>query len=420
MRRKKPVDSDVRGIGVIVTRGLKTDHVPDDHGATSTTGGDVERITAGLGAWKPKMNDGPAYPDERREFGPSDLDYELPDELIAQFPLEARDAARLLVLTRRSGELHDASIGNLAELLRPGDLLVMNDTKVIPARFTAQRQTGGKVGGLFLEEERTGQWRVMLESSGRLRIDEGLEITSGSASGERLTLTENRGQGQWSVRVAPTEAAVDLLERIGVTPLPPYIRRVRADPAIDSRDRARYQTVFASNPGAIAAPTAGLHLTHELLARVRENGVETAFVTLHVGVGTFAPIRATRLDQHVMHEEWFQLSDQTAAAIQQCRRRAGRVVAVGTTTARTLESAVDESSANRTVRPRTGRTDLFVYPPYEFGVVDLLLTNFHLPRSTLLAMVMALGGVDNIRRTYRHAVRAGYRFYSYGDAMLIR
>ena len=352
-------------------------------------------------------------------FSLADLEYELPEGLIAQRPLPDRDASRLLVVDRATGGLSDRRIGELPELLRPDDLLVLNDTKVLPAKFAARRRTGGKIGGLFLEEEEPGTWRVMLEGSRRLRIGESLSIVSGEApGGAKLELVEACGAGLWRVQVDAEGPAEEILGRIGVTPLPPYIHRDKDEPAVETEDRSRYQTVYARRPGAIAAPTAGLHLTDTLLSEIRARGIETTYVTLHVGVGTFRPIDAESVSQHVMHAEWYELDSGTAQAVRQCHRGSGRVIAVGTTGVRVLESAA-ELTDRRSVRASSGMTDLFIYPPYRFRVVDALLTNFHLPRSTLLALVMALGGVECIRRAYRHAIESGYRFYSYGDAMLI-
>ncbi len=352
-------------------------------------------------------------------FSLADLDYELPEGLIAQHPLPRRDASRLLVVDRVTGRLGDRRIGVLPGLLRPDDLLVLNDTKVLPAKFAARRLTGGKVGGLFVKEEKPGTWRVMLEGSRRLRVGESLTIVSGEAPRRvTLTLLEACGAGFWRVRADAGGSAEQILSHVGATPLPPYIRRNGDDPAIEDDDRSRYQTVYAQRSGAIAAPTAGLHLTGTLLDKIRARGIETTYVTLHVGVGTFRPIEVESVSRHVMHAEWYELRNETVEAVHRCREHNGRVVAVGTTSVRVLESAVEPNDPS-TVRASSGMTDLYIYPPCRFRVVDALLTNFHLPRSTLLALVMALAGVECIRRAYRHAIESGYRFYSYGDAMLI-
>jgi S-adenosylmethionine:tRNA ribosyltransferase-isomerase len=353
-------------------------------------------------------------------FTVADLEYELPEGLIAQHPLPRRDDSRLLTLDRAAAELRDGTISELPKRLRPGDLLVLNDTKVLPARFSARRGTGGKVGGLFVREVRPGEWEVMLEGSRRLRVGECLSVLR--CEQDCLTtvkLTECLGKGLWRVGVDPPGPVEKVLERIGTTPLPPYIRRDDGETATDSEDRQRYQTVYARRPGAIAAPTAGLHLTRRLLDELRAGGVETAFVTLHVGVGTFRPIDVPEVSQHRMHAEWYDVASGTAEAVRRCRRRGGRVVAVGTTSVRVLESCATATPSERLIRASSGMTNVFIYPPYEFRVVDALLTNFHLPRSTLLALVMALAGVDNVRGAYAHAMKRTYRFYSYGDAMLI-
>ncbi len=352
-------------------------------------------------------------------FQLGDLHYELPEALIAQQPLPKRDASRLLCLDRAGGGIRDACMNDLPELLAPGDLLVMNNTKVIQAKFTAMRKTGGRVSGLYVEEDRPGVWRVMLEGSRRLHLGETLTVGEGSDNQVNLRLDDSLGEGTWLVSVDSPGRAEEILERVGEPPLPPYIHRRRGRAGIDPEDRSRYQTVFARVPGAIAAPTAGLHLTKTLLDRMRACGVDTTFVTLHVGVGTFKPISAKTVAQHVMHAERYELSGDTAGAVELCRKGGGRVIAVGTTTLRTLESAAS-GRVDRLVNARGGTTNLFIYPPYEFRVVDALLTNFHLPSSTLLALVMALAGVDPIRRAYQHAIDRQYRFYSYGDAMFIQ
>jgi S-adenosylmethionine:tRNA ribosyltransferase-isomerase len=366
------------------------------------------------------MTDAPGDNTPRPGFPLAELDYELPPELIAQHPLPQRDGSRLLVVDRAADDFHDVHIGDFPERLEPGDLLVLNDTKVLPAKFTAFRVTGGRIGGLFVEQEQPGRWRVLLEGSRRLRVGESLTASKGGIETEvTLRLLESCGQGLWRVEVPTDESLEVTLERIGITPLPPYIRRGANEAADDLHDRCRYQTVYAKRPGAVAAPTAGLHLTDVLLDAVRAQGVETVFVTLHVGVGTFKPIDADDLTQHVMHAEQYELSADVEHAVKSCRHRGGRVIAVGTTSARVLESAATGPAPERLVRASSGATDLFIYPPYRYRVVDALLTNFHLPKSTLLALVMALAGVERIRAAYRHAIANRYRFYSYGDAMLI-
>lgn len=373
------------------------------------------------------MSDKP-NPSERLEFTVDQLDYCLPEELIAQHPPARREDARLLIVERRTGSLRDSRITEFPDILRPGDLLVLNDTKVVPAKFVARRRTGGRVAGLFLSETEPGTWEVLLEGSRRLGLGESIELVPPTGAAEpvesprpALELLERLPEGRWRVRVNSPLPPEQILEAYGETPLPPYIAR-KTEPARETLDRERYQTVYARHPGAVAAPTAGLHLTESLLHQVRDRSIDIASITLHVGLGTFKPLSVPRLQDHVMHEERFEVPAATLQAIDSCRRRAGRIVAVGTTTVRVLETLALASINNRqsTIdNPMRGGTNIFIYPPYQFRLVDSLLTNFHLPRSTLLALVIALAGVDLTRRAYEHAVAARYRFYSYGDAMLI-
>jgi S-adenosylmethionine:tRNA ribosyltransferase-isomerase len=342
----------------------------------------------------------------------SDLHYELPPELIAQHPAQRRDASRLLVLERPGDRLTHTRFLHLPDYLQAGDCLVVNETQVLPARFFATRQTGASVEGLYLRTDEGGCWRVLLKSSRRLRADETLLLTGGPW---RLTLTQKLEKGQWLVRPDSDLPADELLARIGQTPLPPYIKRAKGDPT-DAQDRQRYQTVYAARPGAVAAPTAGLHFTDELLAQLQTKGVGLARVTLHVGLGTFEPIAADHLEHHHMHAERYDLPAESAECINRSRQRGGHIVCVGTTSVRVLETCADDGG---TVRPRRGQTDLYIYPPYRFKAVDMLLTNFHLPRSTLLALVFAFAGRRQSLNAYHQAIAKRYRFYSYGDAMLI-
>lgn len=347
-----------------------------------------------------------------------DLEYALPESLIAQRPTAERDVSRMLVVGRRNGYLRDAGIVDFPSFLGPGDLLVLNDTRVLPAKFSARRRTGGAFGGLFLEEVRPQVWQVLLTGSRRLRIGEIVALGGSAGNTVDLELLENIGEGRWTGKVHSDRPAEQILGEIGETPLPPYIRR-EPDDTRGVEDRERYQTVYARVPGGVAAPTAGLHLTWNLIERARGMGVDVAYLTLHVGLGTFKPVTVDHLADHVMHEERFELSGEAAEAINRCRREGGRVVAVGTTCVRVLESVVRKASGLAVLEACTGRTNLLIHPPYPFRVVDVLLTNFHLPRTTLLALVMAFAGIDTIRRAYRHAVEQEYRFFSYGDAMFI-
>lgn len=355
-------------------------------------------------------------PGSRGSFSPRELDYALPPELIAQAPAEPRDASRLLVLERATGRISHRVFRQLGEWLRPGDCLVLNNTRVLPARFFCRRETGGRVEGLFLRDARAGSggsasqaWCVLLKPAARLNVGERLRCDG--ADDQALVIAERHERGEWTVRPEPATSAEALLARIGQAPLPPYIHRGDGPSPDDSE---RYQTVYARQAGAVAAPTAGLHFTTELLRRLRADGVQMAEVTLHVGLGTFAPIEVADLCDHRMHSEWFECPGETVERIAATRRAGGRIVAVGTTSARVLESLPAE------VRGGTrGWTDIFVYPPYAFRNVDALLTNFHLPGSTLMALVMAFAGVEVVRAAYQEAIAERYRFYSYGDAMAI-
>jgi len=340
-----------------------------------------------------------------------ELDYDLPPERIAQAPATPRDASRLLVLHRATGRLEHRVFRDVGDYLAPGDCLVVNDSRVLPARFFARRAAGGRVEGLFLSEQ-DGVWRVLLRPSRRIRPGEVLHCAAEAC----LRVVAPLGRGEWRVQPEPLAPPAALLARIGQTPLPPYIRRPEHPTADDAE---RYQTVYAQAPGSAAAPTAGLHFTPELLARLERSGVRRVAVTLHVGLGTFGAIDVEELAAHAMHAERFVAPKAALAAAADARRGGGAIVAVGTTSARVLESLPLTLGRDEVHAACEAETRLFVYPPYAFRNVDRLITNFHLPGSTLLALVMALGGVDAVRAAYAEAIRAGYRFYSYGDAMLI-
>lgn len=344
-----------------------------------------------------------------------DLDYHLPPERIAQAPPAKRADARLLVVPRAVGDLAHRSIRDLPTLLEPGDLIVVNDTRVLPARVYALRDTGGRVEILFLEpvgDDAAGPWQALLRSGGRPQPGEQLSLNADVL----IELRERRSDGTWLV--ATTGATPEaVMEAHGIMPLPPYIRRQQADER-GAMDLERYQTVYAAEAGAVAAPTAGLHLSDELLAALAERGVQLARVTLHVGRGTFDPIRADDLDAHDMHSERYSIPDVTVQAVRRTKAAGGRVVAIGTTSVRALEAAAQDADDGLPVAG-AGSTRLLIQPGYTFRVVDALLTNFHLPRSTLLALVYALADRDRIRAAYDAAIEAEYRFYSYGDAMLI-
>ena len=345
----------------------------------------------------------------------AELQYDLPPELIAQHPVEPRDSSRLLVLDRDSGRIEHRVFREIGEYLDADDCLVLNDTRVIPARFFCRRATGGTVEGLFLHE-RDGSWQVMLKPAARLKVGERLACSGIETA---LVISEQLDRGQWLVRPEPHIGVLELLSQIGQTPLPPYIRREEPQPD----DVERYQTVYADRPGAVAAPTAGLHFTEQLLAGLARRGVRRANVTLHVGAGTFVPIQTDDLGQHRMHAEWYRVTPAAVAELRAARTAGRRLVAVGTTSVRVLESLPDigreAAGPGEDDSAVEGWTDIFIYPPYAFRHVDRLITNFHLPGSTLLALVMAFASPELIRSAYAAAIARRYRFYSYGDAMLI-
>jgi len=339
----------------------------------------------------------------------SDFDFDLPAALIAQAPLPERSGARLLVVDGAAGTWRDGAVRDLPSLLRAGDLLVFNDTRVIPARLHGHKDSGGKVEVLIerLLSDREALAHVRASKppkpGARLHMEGGIVLEMLARQEELFHLR----------LVAGGDSLLDTLEAHGHMPLPPYIER-----ADNASDRERYQTVFANRPGAVAAPTAGLHFDAELLEAIRARGVETARVTLHVGAGTFQPVRVENVAEHHMHAEWIEVPAATVEAIQATRARGGRVVAIGTTVVRALESAA-AASPSGTLAPYTGDTRLFITPGVRFHVVDALFTNFHLPRSTLLMLVCAFGGYETVMAAYRHAVAARYRFFSYGDAMFL-
>ena len=335
----------------------------------------------------------------------SDFNFDLPPALIAQAPLPERVASRLLSLNGSNGALDDRHFSDLPTLLRPGDLLVFNDTRVIPARLFGEKDSGGRIEVLL--ERLLSERRVLAQvrASKPPKPGQGLRLDGGVSAKVLARLGEF-----YEIEFEISDPLLTVLERIGHVPLPPYIERADAN-----TDRERYQTVFARTPGAVAAPTAGLHFDPSLLVRLAELGVEQAFITLHVGAGTFQPLRVDDIAQHRMHSEWVEISAQTAARVNAAKQEERRVIAVGTTVVRALETATQ----NGRVQDYRGETDIFIVPGYRFGCVDGLITNFHLPQSTLLMLVCAFAGTENVLNAYRHAVREGYRFFSYGDAMFV-
>ncbi|MFZ5816273.1 MAG: tRNA preQ1(34) S-adenosylmethionine ribosyltransferase-isomerase QueA [Bacillota bacterium] len=337
----------------------------------------------------------------------TDFDYHLPEELIAQRPVEPRDASRLLVVDRHSGALSHRYFRDLPEYLRPGDALVVNETRVMPARLMGQRaETGGAVEVLLLKRLERDRWETLVRPGKKARPGQRLTFGDGLLTG---TVVETTPFGGRVIDFAYEGLFENLLERLGRMPLPPYIHEQLEDPE-------RYQTVFAREWGSAAAPTAGLHFTPELLNRIAEMGVSIQKVVLHVGLGTFRPVEVEDPTQHQMHSEFYHVPPETAAALNQVRARGGRIIAVGTTSVRTLETAATPEGI---LQPGEGWTDIFIYPGYRFRFVDCLITNFHLPKSTLLMLVSALAGRELMLHAYETAVAERYRFFSFGDAMLI-
>ncbi|MCB2200589.1 tRNA preQ1(34) S-adenosylmethionine ribosyltransferase-isomerase QueA [bacterium] len=337
----------------------------------------------------------------------SDYLYDLPEELIAQSPAEKRDASRLLVLDRSAEGVEHHEFRDLPGYLRKGDVLVLNDTRVIPARLNGHRPTGGQVEFLLLDPISDAEWVVLAKPAKRLTV--GSEVLF--EGGRKAVILEEGDEGRRRVRIEPPEGFRDWLEGHGSVPLPPYIHR-----DADKEDRDRYQTVYARHDGAVAAPTAGLHFTDGMLDSLEQIGVHVVRITLHVGIGTFRPVTVDDVSQHKMDFERYTVSEEAASRINAAKASGGRCIAVGTTSVRTLESVTDEEGH---VQAGSGATNLFIRPPYQFKIVDALLTNFHLPGSTLLMLVSALAGRDRILSSYAEAVREQYRFFSYGDAMLI-
>ncbi len=333
-----------------------------------------------------------------------DFDYALPPELIAQHPSPERRDSRLLVV--RGGTLEDRRFAELPGLLHPGDLLVLNDTRVIKARLFGRKETGGHIEVLIERLLSSDEALAQVHAGRAAKPGSTLHLTGGLDA-----LVLGRVGEFYHLRFPPGVPILEQLERHGSVPLPPYVTH-----APDALDERRYQTVYARAPGAVAAPTAGLHFDEPLLASLRQRGIDLGYVTLHVGAGTFQPMRARKLSEHHMHSEWYEIPRATIDAIDSARARGGRVVAVGTTTVRCLEAS---AAAHGTPAAGAAETDLFITPGFEFRVVDRLITNFHLPRSSLLVLVSAFAGIDVIRRAYRHAIEQRYRFYSYGDAMLV-
>jgi S-adenosylmethionine:tRNA ribosyltransferase-isomerase len=336
----------------------------------------------------------------------SDFDFYLPEELIAQTPLAQRDASRLLVLDRKTGEVKHRHFFDILDFLQPGDCLVMNDSRVLPARLLGHRPTGGAIEVLLLRDLGNKRWECLCKPGRKMQV--GNEVIFGD--GElTATVVEVKEDGNRIVEFRYEGIFLEVLERLGKMPLPPYIKAELAD-------QERYQTVYSREVGSAAAPTAGLHWTKELLEKARQMGVKTAFVTLHVGLGTFRPVKAEEITDHHMHAELCMISRETADILNETRRNGGRIVCVGTTSCRTLESLVNEDG---TFEEKSKWTEIFIYPGYRFKAMDAIITNFHLPESTLVMLISAFAGRENVLRAYKEAVEEKYRFFSFGDAMYI-
>ncbi len=339
----------------------------------------------------------------------NDFDYELPEELIAQTPSEKRDGCRLMVIHRDSGLIEHRQFSDILEYLKPGDCLVMNDSKVIPARlFGVRESTGARIEFLLSKRVEGDRWETLVRPGRRVRAGDTIVFGDGELKARVLSNSEG---GTRIVEFEYEGIFMEILERLGSMPLPPYIQRSAED-----EDKDRYQTVYAREEGSVAAPTAGLHFTEDLLEKARAKGVRTAFVTLHVGIGTFRPVKAERVEDHHMHFEEYTVSEEAAETVNRTRAEGGRIICVGTTSCRTVESAADE---NGRLVPGSSSTGIFIYPGYRFKILDCLITNFHLPKSTLLMLVSALYTREDMLAAYEIAVKERYRFFSYGDAMII-
>ena len=340
-----------------------------------------------------------------------ELDFYLPPELIAQTPAADRAASRLLHYRRADQSITHRVFADLPTLLRKSDLLVFNDARVVPARFTLKKPSGGRIEALFLKELAPRRWSVLLKGMGRFHG----QLEFADLPGVTATPVRAGEGGEFEIEVSSDEPALIVLSRVGRMPLPPYIKREKDHDARDAADRERYQTVYAREPGAVAAPTAGLHFTDELMRQLEDAGVEKTFVTLHVGIGTFKPVTAETLEEHNMHSEAYSISPDAAVALNRAKAEDRRIIAVGTTSARVLES----QPADEPFAAKTDQTSIFIYPPYAWRHVAAMITNFHLPRSTLIAMIAAMVGLNEQRRIYQTSIEQRYRFFSYGDAMFI-
>ena len=341
----------------------------------------------------------------------SSYDYKLPQSLIAQHPATKRDQSRMLFLERKSGKISNRNFTEIVSLLPESFCLVINNTKVLPARIPGKRQSGGRIEALLIEENNNGDWSAIVRKAGRIKQGERLEFCDGKLLAKAKERLE---EGEWLLEFEETERLKERLEDVGLPPLPPYIERRNASDLQNTKDRERYQTCFATEPGAIAAPTAGLHFTPEILTEIENRGIDILEVTLHVGLGTFSSIDQEDIRKHKMHAEFFSISSQTLRQLQVYQNNNKQMINVGTTSVRVLETL-----ARQNFQESSGWTDIFIYPPCKFSMTDGLLTNFHLPKSTLMLLVSAFCGREFLLSSYQHAVAEKYRFFSYGDCMFI-
>ncbi|MEN8434146.1 tRNA preQ1(34) S-adenosylmethionine ribosyltransferase-isomerase QueA [Clostridium septicum] len=338
----------------------------------------------------------------------SDFDFYLPEELIAQHPLERRDSSRLMVLDRNTGDVEHKHFHDIIEYLNEGDTIVLNNTRVMPARLIGEKEgTGGKIEFLLLKRIEGDKWECLAKPGKKAKIGQKFVFGSGKLNCEVIDIIE---EGNRIIEFSYEGIFEQVLDELGEMPLPPYITE-------RLEDRERYQTVYSKEKGSAAAPTAGLHFTEELLNEIKAKGINIAYLTLHVGLGTFRPVKAETIDEHVMHSEYYSLDEKDAEIINDTKIRGNRVISVGTTSTRTLETIANEDGL---VRPKSGWTNIFIYPGYKFKVVDNLITNFHLPESTLIMLVSALAGKENVMNAYKEAVEEKYRFFSFGDSMFIK
>ncbi|GBF10039.1 MAG: tRNA preQ1(34) S-adenosylmethionine ribosyltransferase-isomerase QueA [Tepidibacillus sp.] len=336
------------------------------------------------------------------------FDFYLPEELIAQTPLKNRAESKMLTLNRKTGEIRHHHFKDIVDYLQPGDTLVLNDTKVLPARlFGIKKETGAKIEVLLLKQLENDRWETLVKPGKKLRVGHQIIFGHGLLTGIVEDMTEVGGR---IIRFQYQGVFNEILDQLGQMPLPPYIKE-------QLEDKDRYQTVYAKNLGSAAAPTAGLHFTKELLEQIKEKGIEILYITLHVGLGTFRPVQTENIEEHHMHSEFYSLSEEVAEKLNQAKSDGRRIIAVGTTSVRTLETVIDQES--RRFIAKQGWTDIFIYPGYQFKAIDAMITNFHLPKSSLIMLVSALAGREQVMKAYREAIQHHYRFFSFGDAMFI-